>query len=312
MDPRLIALWTEENQQEALYLYKGTECAEKPYSTSESLIYRFSNSEGKYVLRVTPKSHRTKSQIHAEILWQEELSEKGIRVVQPVRNIHGELVQAVGEFLVCSFPFVEGEDLWIYKLGFEEEPLKLWAQTLARLHRDGKPQNPEIIKNRPSWETEREWELAAEILDDDFQAGVKNLWNYLSNLPREEYGLIHADLHHSNVIYASGGKFYVIDFDDSAVSWFLYDLAVIYNMFDIINRQNPGKNTLMDDWQKFRSFYSEVYQLPEFWWEQLDRFNAFRYFHLITFMARSGDINDEQRNQSRFQEYRSCFLKEFA
>jgi Ser/Thr protein kinase RdoA (MazF antagonist) len=49
----------------------------------------------------------------------------------------------------------------------------------------------------------------------------------LSALPRdrEHFGMIHADLHHGNVLI-DGEALSLIDFDDAAFGWYLYDLAV--------------------------------------------------------------------------------------
>jgi Ser/Thr protein kinase RdoA (MazF antagonist) len=49
----------------------------------------------------------------------------------------------------------------------------------------------------------------------------------LNGLPRdpEHWGVIHADLHHGNVLI-DGAALSVIDFDDAAFGWYLYDLAV--------------------------------------------------------------------------------------
>ena len=49
----------------------------------------------------------------------------------------------------------------------------------------------------------------------------------LGRLPRDPlwFGMIHADLHHGNLL-ADGERLTVIDFDDCAFGWHLYDLAV--------------------------------------------------------------------------------------
>ena len=48
--------------------------------------------------------------------------------------------------------------------------------------------------------------------------------NTLGYAPND-FGMIHADLHHDNVLL-SGNGMHIIDFDDAGFGWYLYDIAV--------------------------------------------------------------------------------------
>jgi Ser/Thr protein kinase RdoA (MazF antagonist) len=64
------------------------------------------------------------------------------------------------------------------------------------------------------------------------------------------YGLVHADLRLANLL-VDGDQTYVIDFDDSGWSWFLYDFGAAVSFFE----HDPRIPELTDAW--VRGYRSE-------------------------------------------------------
>jgi Ser/Thr protein kinase RdoA (MazF antagonist) len=93
--------------------------------------------------------------------------------------------------------------------------------TRRHLDRDG------LMGETPNWGAF--WDHAALTSGERslFLATRDRLQSALDRFGRDAatYGVIHADLHPDNVL-VGGGTLTVIDFDDTAFGWFLYDIAV--------------------------------------------------------------------------------------
>lgn len=66
------------------------------------------------------------------------------------------------------------------------------------------------------------------------------------------FGMIHADLRAANLIVGSHEKLGLIDFDDSGLSWFLYDAATSLSFFETAPTAYPIIETWLDGYQRVR------------------------------------------------------------
>ncbi|HUV32989.1 MAG TPA: phosphotransferase, partial [Devosiaceae bacterium] len=90
----------------------------------------------------------------------------------------------------------------------------------------------------------------------------------------DRFGLIHADMHASNVL-VDGDALTVIDFDDCGFSWHLYDLATALSFLEA----RPAAAALTAAWLEG---YRRIRQLPR---EQLDEIEALVILRRLVLLA---------------------------
>jgi Ser/Thr protein kinase RdoA (MazF antagonist) len=215
---------------------------------SENITFKVEADGGEvYALRLHRPGYNTLAELNAERMWTAALSEAGFAVpvglttadgrhYAPVTLSDGEVRQAgltrwtEGEVLA---KVIEGEHLdlgaWFGRLGGIAAGLHAHSAawrvppgfTRRTLDADG------LMGEAPSWGPF--WEHAGFTPGEQalMAAARVKLHALLAALPRDpqHWGMIHADLHHGNLLI-HGEALSVIDFDDAAWGWYLYDLAV--------------------------------------------------------------------------------------
>ena len=73
----------------------------------------------------------------------------------------------------------------------------------------------------------------------------------------EDFGMIHADLHPGNLL-VDDGALSVIDFDDAAFGWYLYDLAVALNHHQAAANFGDLKAALLAGYRSRRPLSAEA------------------------------------------------------
>jgi Ser/Thr protein kinase RdoA (MazF antagonist) len=90
----------------------------------------------------------------------------------------------------------------------------------------------------------------------------RRLHGILASLPmtQDQYSLIHADLHPGNVVQ-NGDRLHVIDFDDAAFGWHIYDFAVALKDY----REDPAFETyqaaLIEGYRQLRHIDADTLSL---------------------------------------------------
>jgi len=87
------------------------------------------------------------------------------------------------------------------------------------------------------------------------------------------YGLIHSDLYPENVLFKAG-KAFPIDFEDCGFGYWMWDIAVALCQW-----------AWDSDWKRmsdaFREGYTQIRNLPEAQWAQLDLFVATQFATML-------------------------------
>jgi Ser/Thr protein kinase RdoA (MazF antagonist) len=195
------------------------------------------------ILRVGRPEYSTVQEIDSELTWIEALATDEVVLTAPVlRTVDGSRVAEIAipelpQPRPCvAFGFVPGEE------APEDGDLTVYFRTLgalaARLHSHARRWSPAEGFVRRTWDYDTtigahpHWgawqdgigvgETEGELLHRLQLALEERLDEYGKGSDR--FGLVHADLRLANVLF-DGDDAYVIDFDDSGWSWFMYDLA---------------------------------------------------------------------------------------
>ncbi|HEY2481724.1 MAG TPA: phosphotransferase [Caulobacteraceae bacterium] len=220
----------------------------EPVARSENITFHVETAGGEgYALRLHRPGYNTLPELISERVWTRALAAAGFAVPVGLKTLDGADYAPVtlgdGEVREAGLTrWTEGQVLrrviedehldpapWFVRLGGIAADLHThsaaWTPpagfTRRVLDADG------LMGEWPSWGPF--WEHAALTPGEQalMAATRVKLHAALSALPRDRqhFGMIHADLHHGNLLI-DGDKLSVIDFDDAAFGWYLYDLAV--------------------------------------------------------------------------------------
>jgi Ser/Thr protein kinase RdoA (MazF antagonist) len=240
-------------------------------SLSENATYLVSGTEPLGVLRVYRRDYQTEAAKRSEILWVEELRSTGT-VATPgvIRTTRGETVHRVtvdGEELdAVMFEFVPGREL-----GTEDRSTYVSVGAIAaKLHLQVLAWDTPPDFERMKWGLDEilgpearwgDWrgaprlDLAGHaVLEAAEEAVRERLVDYPLN--EVNSGLVHGDLRSTNVLTDPDGELWVIDFDDSGFSWFLWDLASMLTFMEHL----PEARQMVDAWLEG---YTQVRPLDE-------------------------------------------------
>jgi len=217
---------------------------------SENATFRATDpvQDKQIILRVHRPDYHTRAEIESELLWLNDLIEKGIvDAPAPIKKSDGSLIASLKiadtEREVVAFSFMSGEE------PSPEDDLKKGFKQLgmisAKLHSHTQVWKPPVnfvrktwnfdttLGNSPLWGDWRESmglsDEGKNILEQACQLIKSKLETYGNS--EDRFGLIHADLRLANLLI-DGERLGVIDFDDCGFSWFMYDFATAISFFE--------------------------------------------------------------------------------
>lgn len=225
------------------------------------------------------------------------LGEHGVRVVSPIRNAAGNLIEseAAGEdlFIAYAYPYLEGEhprpERWTPAL------IAAWGETIGRAHRiakgypvtDGVEAAPG--KRILTWRQEIEG-FHAWCGDAD----VKGRWlEYRDRIEAlgettDDRAFIHNDPHMENVL-VDGGEVCLLDFDVACCHHFACDLAiaiqsVLFTRSGGLERPVSDSAALKDFVEPLLKGYSRAISPPADLLDRIELFIGYRRTLLFTVM----------------------------
>lgn len=216
---------------------------------AENTTFRVTSADGRYLLRVhRPHRHGRDvdpgAAVQSELEWLVALrAGSDVRVPEPVRTRAGALTVAAGAggtTRTCSLL------RWVDGSIREQSPrpvhLRRIGDAMAGLHdhADGWIPPPGFVRIRWDWETffgdvmvygdrpgDEVWRLLPAQVRRRFDTVAERAAGVLAALGEgpDTFGLIHADLHTGNAVFAGDGVA-LIDFDDCGFGHRIYDVAV--------------------------------------------------------------------------------------
>jgi Ser/Thr protein kinase RdoA (MazF antagonist) len=217
---------------------------------SENLTYRVTDARGSdFSLRLHRPGYNSLRELESERAWTAALRESGLQVQRALWTLHGDEfvlvdIPALGEQRYAGMTtWLPGELLGDYLENCTDagERCRLFrniGSLAARVHNQSRhwQQPPDferpvldedgLLGEQPRWG--RFWDHAALTGDEQslLLATRERLRAALQDYGKDpsRFGLIHADLHPDNLLI-DGNQLALIDFDDSAFGWHMYDLA---------------------------------------------------------------------------------------
>jgi len=255
---------------------------------SENIVYKVVGvDQRKYALRVHRPGYHTLDELRAEQTWTAALHDHGINVAPAFRTAHGDYYTHVKLGTTTRYVglvgWLDGQSM--SKVLEQKPDIEFLTHHLEELGRIA----GELHNQAVSWKTPdtfvrhslniqgllgespfwgRFWDvpqLGAQQRDRFLTARsaiTKLLSDYGEN--PGTYSMIHADLHHGNLLVAPDG-IHVIDFDDAGFGWHIYDLAVALYSYQDRSDFEDLKGTLIRGYRGQRSISdSDLELLPIF------------------------------------------------
>lgn len=225
----------------------------------------------RYALRVHAPGRHDKAAIRSELFWLQVLHAEGFMVPTPVRTVRRSLwslasAEGVPEARICTLltwvpgrlPQTRRTPAIIHAIG----------RLMARLHENASRLRIPKSCVRPRWdhgglfhrdaETDVGWNrltLRQKQLFAEVRELVGEVMDRLGT-GRSVFGLIHADLIFSNVLFHRG-EACPIDFDDCGFGYFLYDLAILLDRIEMREDYRVLRAALLAGYRQARAFTPE-------------------------------------------------------
>ncbi|MDR7149764.1 Ser/Thr protein kinase RdoA (MazF antagonist) [Hydrogenophaga palleronii] len=208
----------------------------------ENKVFRLITVTGQhFALRVHRAGYRSDAELASELAWMQALSRGGLAVPAPLASLEGRMLEAVKGQRVSMLSWLAGVPLGRsgtpLNIASREGVFRALGQTLARLHNLSDAWSPPPGFTRPQWGLDgllgpqplwgsfwahpRLEAVQRRTLERARAAAIDALGGWM---PALDFGLIHADAVRENVLIDQG-RIQLIDFDDCAYGFRLFDLA---------------------------------------------------------------------------------------
>lgn len=272
---------------------------------SVNFVYRTTANSLPCILRISDPELRNEEAICAELNFVHYLSQHGVSIASmiPIEGNHLYVPLADG-YIATLFQRALGNHLkesdWT-PIVYEE-----WGALLGKLHWLSKNYKPNT-EDQPfirHWYQD-DWYQFEQYIPKSQSLVLQKAKKVLAEvkdlpLDREDYQIIHSDLHHRNFCW-DGSNITAFDFDDFCYGWLPFDIAVIiyqsaYRRKKIWKSQDEMSQFI----ETFLSHFLQGYQTEHIWkskWNQyLPLLLKLRLLSIYTFYHKVvKDPTDEQR-----------------
>ncbi|WP_066289769.1 phosphotransferase enzyme family protein [Bacillus sp. FJAT-29937] len=272
----------------------------------ENFVYEVYKEGKPYILRITHSSHRELENLYAEIEWVNYLYKQGISVSTAFESINGKFVEFISAvdqsvFYGSLFSKASGEQVKAFPVN--NDLFSAWGKQIGKIHAATKKyESSPLIKQRPHWYEDELLNVEKYFPETETVArqNAIELVEKIKSLPidKDNYGLIHSDIHAGNIFY-DGRSIHVFDFDDCCYHWLVSDIAIplYYSCLSSftaneINKREEFGRLFMD---AFLAGYKKENNLPNGWEEQLPLFLMLRDITLYSVFNKK--IAPEDRNE---------------
>jgi amicoumacin kinase len=313
MEKSVEILFTEDLLKRFLNSF-GLQPEVKKLGDFENYVFEVYLGDGPVILRITHSSHRNLDEIRAELDWMNYLHNQKVNCPTVYKSINNQIIEALQAadgsfFYACLYSKVPGYSVKIRSEEFNEQLFYAWGKAIGQIHCVTKNYKPSKgTKLRPSWEDE-------ELLDIEIYVPyekeiIKNsnlLINELTLLPKnkDNFGLIHSDIHSGNFFY-DGKSVHVFDFDDCSYHWFASDIAIPLYYSILYGYHSASERGREQFAKKFLTNFIKGYEqhssLPERWMEQLPLFFMLRDITLFSVLHKKIPIEERDEGLNKMME----------
>ena len=256
-------------------------------SRSENVVYKVTNQNGeRFALRIHRPGYNRLEELESEVVWAEALRKAGVYVPAHIETkdhqfyTRVELGDNKTPHQVGLIEWLDGDSLetLVSKASKEiiENSFFKLGELMGQVHNQTSNWTPPRGFTRRSWDADglmgtqplwgKFWETT-ELSNEQrrvLKSARSHVYKQLIELDqtKDNFGLIHADLHARNVL-VQGDKLQIIDFDDCGYSWHSYEIAVAET--DALSSLDPKvitiqeiRNALIEGYRSARLLNSQI------------------------------------------------------
>ncbi|MGO1297258.1 MAG: phosphotransferase enzyme family protein [Vibrio sp.] len=234
---------------------------------SENATFKVSTEREQFALRIHRPDYHDAINIQSELAWLAALEQQGFVVPMPVADKNGIQVQPIevsdqDRRFAVLFRWIEGS---MPTTDIEPEQFEPLGEIMARLHLHS------IHWPRPAWFKRLQWDHSSMVGEhghwghwrkvsglspadiETVQRAVDNIAFHVQHYGKESqtYGLIHADLRLTNLLFHHGMT-RAIDFDDCGEGWFMHDIAAAISFYEHHENAEEWMSSVLRGYQKVR------------------------------------------------------------
>ncbi len=298
MENRIKSRYSDAILHQAMLRYGIPDGSIHPLDGFESFIYEYERRNETGILRIGHSLRRGRTLVQAEVDWLNYLADGGAAVARLITSDNGKMVEVVedgegGEFVAAAFSKAPGRTPW--EVGWTPERWQSYGRLIGRVHALSKTYLlPEPGRRRPEWDDDSMQEVERNLPETEALAVQKyqELVDYLRCLPKdgESYGLVHYDPHEANLLMDDAGQLTLIDFDDCAYCWYVYDIAIV--LFYSSMGQEDKQAFIDAVMPPFLRGYSQETCLASRWLAEIPYLLKQREIDLYAVIHRSFDVED--------------------
>lgn len=252
----------------------------------ENSVFALRHDGADYVVRVHRQGYHSDEELAREIGFVRALQGRGVRVPQfipasgdrsfvRVGSDHpsGEHQIDLQHFIRNLGNFGDEHSAFVGTAALDPEDFRELGQLIAQAHLATVDSGFSVDDSHPSWDADgligndALWGFPLRIVELDdaersadrrtLEDAITVIRDRLGDYGRraDRYGPIHADLTPENVLRTEDGLV-LIDFDDFAAGWHLFDLATALYFFTRHPRRDEYQTALFDGYQRHRSLDS--------------------------------------------------------
>jgi len=290
------ALITPDRLDDAARRWRATGTELQFLRAMENFVYAFERDGQPLILRFTHSTHRSATEVAAELDFVDYLARQGVDVAHPVPSLDDRLIETLtteeSQFHVAVFKRAPGD----------KPKLDATDPTLANLHEDWGAMIGKMHRAIPGYRNGQPDPRRHNGIEDDITRNARRylpakaahvadlldeLLDEVKRFPRSigQFGLLHTDCHHGN-FHVVGRQLTLFDFDDCCHQWFAYDLAVPIWHYPVRERgQDMARDRAIvtDFFRRFLTGYSKYYNFDPSWIQQLPIFFRLRDIQLFVF-----------------------------
>ena len=265
----------------------------KYFRISANAIYPYKHNEEIYVLRFLPWNKNIETEMNTEINFLHYLRKNELDVLEPVLSKDDKYLLKKntpwGEYLVCSFKRVAGEQ--ISELEYNDDIIYGMGKTLGKFHKLSskytgyqKESCFDILDNAEVYAKKKLKKEKMVVLNQIDR--VRNIFKDLSQNV-SNFGLVHYDFEPDNVFYdEETKKLSIIDFGSSIIHWYTMDIEQSINSIkaEFSHIDYERIKTI------FLNGYKTEYHIQE---NELELFPVFRCFDELRSYINLKDVVEE-------------------